>query len=132
MKNTSKSRPSIKRSLANINIKGVPHTTITLKPKVANTKDSLSNVSFNSTNSRANSFTCSENQFKVVSMGSLCHRKQNKSIKKYLFRKGNRSFFGQHLEVPKIYALISFFNLPVVILLQVQIAIIILNKNYQK
>ena len=88
MKNTSKSRPSIKRSLANINIKGIPHTTITLKPKAANIKDNLSNVSFNSTNSRANSFTCSENQFKVVSMGSLCHKKQNKSRNSFYLEKG--------------------------------------------
>lgn len=74
---------SLKRSLGNI--KGVPHTTISLKPKCLEGKDSPGNFSLHSTHSRSNSLSLSEASLKVVSIGTLCqHQKRPKS--KFLLR----------------------------------------------
>jgi hypothetical protein len=56
MRSLSKSnRQSVKRSL--VNVKGVPHTTITLKPKASHVREHLTNASFTSTTSRVHSFS---------------------------------------------------------------------------
>lgn len=78
MRSLSRSnKQSLKRSLANI--KGVPHTTITLKPKFSGTRDSLTDLSLHSGHSRSNSLGQGESSLKVVSIGSLCHQKIAKS-----------------------------------------------------
>ena len=70
-------RQSMKRSQGNV--KGVPHASITLKPRQSGLLREGSTLSYNSTISRSNSQNEGSSCFRVVSIASVCGQRRAKS-----------------------------------------------------
>lgn len=70
-------RSSLKKS---IQIKGVPHTSITLNPRTSLLRQNSMNTTLHS---RKSSLTQNDNSLRVVTIGTECERKRkpNKSIR---------------------------------------------------